>query len=158
MMDKAFEDLVKDPDIVNIMNKVASSFQKSMDFDEIQSIKLDTLWKCAKNYDLEKGAKFTTYLHNQLSYAFRNELKKKKCQVNLGELHSSVQQRYDYSRDAHDIVNGLPNHISRILEQRFLHNMTMVEIGKANGYSRETARRRLKNAIKICKKKHRELI
>ena len=88
----------------------------------------------------------------------RNELKKKKCQVNLGELHSSVQQRYDYSRDAHDIVNGLPNHISRILEQRFLHNMTMVEIGKANGYSRETARRRLKNAIKICKKKHRELI
>ena len=30
--------------------------------------------------------------------------------------------------------------------------MAMVEIGKANGYSRETARRRLKKAIKTCQK------
>ena len=157
-MDKTFEDLVKDPDIVNIMNKVSSNFQRGMDFDEIQSIKLDTLWKCVNNYDISRGAKFTTYLHNQLNYAFRNGLKKKRPQINLGELHTSVVDKHDYSQDAHDVVNGLPNHISRILEQRYLYNMTMVEIGKANGYSRETARRRLKNAIKICKKKHREVI
>ena len=37
-----------------------------------------------------------------------------------------------------------------IIEQRFYHNMTMKEIGKKNGYSRETARRRLKNAVKMC--------
>ena len=153
-MDKTFEDLVKDPDIVNIMNKVSSNFQRGMDFDEIQSIKLDTLWKCVNNYDISRGAKFTTYLHSQLNYAFRNWLKKKRSQINLGELHTSVMDKHDYSQDAHDVVNGLPNHISRILEQRYLYNMTMVEIGKANGYSRETARRRLKNAIKICKKKH----
>lgn len=157
-MDKTFEDLVKDPDIVNIMNKVSSKFQNNIDFDDIQSVKLDTLWKCVENYDSTKGAKFTTYLHNQLNYAFRNNLKKKKPQVNLGELHTSVVGSHDYSRDAHDVVNGLPTDISHILEQRYLYNMTMVEIGQANGYSRETARRRLKNAIKICRKKHRELI
>ena len=157
-MDKTFEDLVKDPDIVNIMNKVSSNFQRGMDFDEIQSIRLDTLWKCVNNYDETRGAKFTTYLHSQLNYAFRNWLKKKRSQINLGELHTSVMDKHDYSQDAHDVVNGLPNHISRILKQRYLYNMTMVEIGKANGYSRETARRRLKNAIKICKKKHREVI
>ena len=145
-MDKVFEDLVEDPDIVNIMNKVSSKFQNNIDFDDIQSVKLDTLWKCVENYDSTKGAKFTTYLHNQLNYAFRNKLKKKRPEVNLGELHTSVVGSHDYSRDAH------------ILEQRYLYNMTMVEIGKANGYSRETARRRLKNAIKICRKKHRELI
>ena len=157
-MDKSFEDLVEDPDIVNIMNKVSCSFQKGLDFDEIQSIKLDTLWKCVKNYDSSKGAKFTTYLHNQLNYAFRNEAKKKKSQVNLGELHTSVPEKHDYSVDAYDLVSGLPNHISTILKQRFLYQMTMVEIGRANGYSRETARRRLKNAIKICRKKHHDLI
>ena len=157
-MDKSFEDLVEDPDIVNIMNKVSCSFQKGLDFDEIQSIKLDTLWKCVKNYDTSKGAKFTTYLHNQLNYAFRNEAKKKKSKVNLGELHTNVPEKYDYSVDAYDLVSGLPNHISTILKQRFLYQMTMVEIGRANGYSRETARRRLKNAIKICRKKHHDLI
>ena len=67
-MDKSFEDLVEDPDIVNIMNKVSCNFQRGLDFDEIQSIKLDTLWKCVKNYDTSKGAKFTTYLHNQLNF------------------------------------------------------------------------------------------
>mgnify|MGYP003679755676 FL=1 len=157
-MDKTFEGLVKDPDIVNIMNKVSSKFQRGVDFDDIQSVKLDTLWKCVENYDAAKGAKFTTYLHNQLSYAFRNVLKKKKSHFNLGELHTSVMDKHDYSRDASDVVNGLPKHVSHILEQKYLYNMTMVEIGNANGYSRETARRRLQNAIKICKKKHQDVI
>ena len=157
-MDKNFEDLVKDPDVVNIMNKVSSKFQKGIDRDDVQSVQLDTLWKCLNHYDESKGAKFTTYLHNQLTFAFKNHLKKQKQQLNLGDLHSNIIDRHDYSRDAHDLVNGLPKHISNILEQRYIYNMTMVEIGNANGYSRETARRRLKNAIKICKKKHRELI
>ena len=157
-MDKIFEGLAKDPNIVNIMNKVSSKFQGGIDFDEIQSINLDTLWKCLQNYDATRGAKFTTYLHNQLTYAFKNKLKKNKPQINLGELHTSVEGGYDYSGDARDVIHGLPTDISQILEQRYLHNMTMVEIGQANGYSRETARRRLKNAIKICKKKHKEHI
>jgi DNA-directed RNA polymerase specialized sigma24 family protein len=38
-----------------------------------------------------------------------------------------------------------------LLEQRFFHNMTMTEIADENGYSRETARRRLKKAIRMCK-------
>jgi len=110
------------------------------------------------NYDESKGAKFTTYLHNQLNYAFKSELKKQRPDHHLGDIHSDVKQKENCSREVHDLVSGLPNHISRILMQRFLYNMTMVEIGKANGYSRETARRRLRNAIKICKKKHHDLI
>ena len=157
-MDRVFEDLVEDPDIVNIMNKVVSKFQKGLDLDEIQSVKLETLWKCVENYDTSKGAKFTTYLHNQLNYAFINKLKKKKSHFNLGEINSSIIDDRDHSHDAHDVMNGLPNDISQILHQKYFYNMTMVEIGKANGYSRETARRRLKNAINICKKKHRDLI
>ena len=56
-----------------------------------------------------------------------------------------------------DLIGGLPDSVSNILQQRYVYNMTMVEVGKANGYSRETARRRLKNAIKICKKKNKQL-
>ena len=50
-----------------------------------------------------------------------------------------------------DIINGLEPETANILEQRFYENMTMKEIGRRNGYSRETARRKLKNAIKTCK-------
>ena len=50
-----------------------------------------------------------------------------------------------------EIVNGLDQQHVDIIHQRFYKNMTMKEIGKENGYSRETARRRVKNAIKSCK-------
>ena len=41
---------------------------------------------------------------------------------------------------------------AKLIRQRYLDNMTMKEIGVANGYSRETARRRVLSAVKICKK------
>ena len=157
-MDKSFEDLLKDPNIVNIMNKVSLRYNRHFHADDIESAQMLTLWKCVENFDESKGAKFTTYLHNQLNYAFKSELKNQRPDHHLGDIHPDVKQKEGYSIEVHDLVSGLPNHISRILEQRFLYNMTMVEIGRANGYSRETARRRLRNAIKICKKKHHDLI
>ena len=168
----SIEDLLKDSNVVNIMNAVANRYSKSIDSDEIESIKMITLWKCRDKYDPDRGAKFTSYLYQQLSFAFKNELKKKKKMVYLDNLSldfigctgGKSRQRYldaptqiasarmNSSLEFSDTLNGLPEDVSNILQQRFISNMTMVEIAKANGYSRETARRRLKRAIKICKK------
>tara|TARA_R110002020_G_scaffold71388_4_gene184431 strand:+ start:674 stop:1153 length:480 start_codon:yes stop_codon:yes gene_type:complete len=146
---------LKNTDVVNIMNAVANKYCKAIDLDEIESIKMLTLWKCSKKFDPEKGAKFTSYLYQQLSFAFKNELKKKKNiwyrdnnQIDM----SKPNDKYDTSVEFNDTISGLPDEVNKILQQRFLGNMTMVEIAEANGYSRETARRRLKSAIKICKK------
>jgi RNA polymerase sigma factor (sigma-70 family) len=114
-----------------------------------------TLWKCIEKYDPDRGAKFTSYLYQQLSFAFKNELKKKKQMWYRDNAQIDIISNND-DHDSHiefrDTISGLPEDVSTILRQRFLGNMTMVEIAKANGYSRETARRRLKTAIKICKK------
>jgi len=151
------ENYLKNPDIVNIMNAVSNKYSKSIDLDEIESIKMLTLWKCVKKYDPDRGAKFTSYLYQQLSFAFKNELKKKKQmwyrdnnQIDMSNINGVSKS--DLSIEFSDTISGLPDDVSMILKQRFLGNMTMVEIAKANGYSRETARRRLKRAIKICKK------
>ena len=56
--------------------------------------------------------------------------------------------------EMYDMIDGLPPDIAKVLEQRFVYSMTMNEIGSANGYSRETARRRLINAIQVCKKRN----
>ncbi len=149
------ENYLKNPDVVNIMNAVSNKYSKSIDLDEIDSIKMLTLWKCIKKFDPDRGAKFTSYLYQQLSFAFKNELKKKKqmwyrdnAQIDSANSNDS----YDSHIEFRDTISGLPEDVSTILQQRFLGNMTMVEIAKANGYSRETARRRLQTAIKICKK------
>ena len=154
-MDK-IDKLLKDPNIVNIMNAVSSRYTRSIDRDEIESIKMITLWKCIDKYDASRGAKFTSYLYQQLSFAFKNELKKRKQMIYLDSVKldfiKSDSVYRDSSREFIDTLLGLPEDVSSILKQRYLGNMTMVEIAKANGYSRETARRRLKRAIKMCKK------
>jgi RNA polymerase sigma factor (sigma-70 family) len=150
-MDRKFEDYFEDQNILNIMNKVANYYKKAVDLDEVESIKMDTLWKCVNKYQKDRGAKFTSYLYQQLTYAFKNRIKKKKVEFSCDTLE---KQDFNMSskKEVYDIMHGLSDEIKNILNQRFFQNMTMVEIAKANGYSRETARRRLKNAIKKCKK------
>lgn len=155
------ETYLKNPDVVNIMNAVSNKYRKSIDLDEIESIKMTTLWKCIDKFDPLRGAKFTSYLYQQLSFAFKNELKKKKQVWNRDNNQIDAITNYDSQEaklDFNDTISGLPDDVAKILEQRFLGNMTMVEIAKANGYSRETARRRLKKAIKICKKSNGQLV
>ena len=150
-MDKSFEDYLNDTNIVNIMNKVASRYKRAIDLDEIESIKMLTLWKCVDKYDPERGAKFTSYLYQQLQWALKNKLKKKKIEYGCDNIEKT-DSGAKIAMEARDVMLGLDPEVQNILSQRFFYNMTMVEIAQANGYSRETARRRLKTAIKICKK------
>lgn len=150
-MDKNFEEYWKSIDIQNIMNKVASRYKNAIDFDDIESIKMQTLWKCIDKYDPNRGTKFTSYLYQQITFAFKNKLKKKRVEFNSGSLEK-VDIKNKSRMDVLDILIGLDPEMRDILNKRFYYNMTMVEIGQSNGYSRETARRRLEKAIKICKK------
>lgn len=138
-----------DSNVSNIMNKVANRYRRNIDLDEIESIKMNTLWKCIEKHDEEKS-KFTSFLYSQLSYALKNKVKKKKLEYNCSSIEKT-DYKAEISLEYIDIVSGLPDEARNIINQRFYQNLTMKEIGRINGYSRETARRRLKNAINICK-------
>jgi RNA polymerase sigma factor (sigma-70 family) len=168
----SIEKLSKDSNIENIMNSVANKYSRAIDRDEIESIKMITLWKCKDKYDPTKGTKFTSYLYQQLTFALKNELKKKRKMMHVDNSQLDLMARTghgvsavgrsvdgscmgssaDHRLEFDDVLTGLPEDVSNILRQRYMGNMTMVEIGRENGYSRETARRRLKRAVKICKK------
>ena len=150
-MDKIFEEKWESSDVQNIMNKVANRYRTAIDFDDIESIKMQTLWRCIDRYDSDKGTKFTSYLYQQLSFAFKNKLKKKRREYNVDTIES-VDRQMQHAMQVRDMITGLDPEHADVLNKRFYHNMTMQEIGNSNGYSRETARRRLKTALKICKK------
>ena len=166
-----------------IMNKVANHYSKNLDFDDIESAKMSTLWHCIQKYDESRGSKFTSYLFQQLNFAMRNLYKQKKKDYNMvqynnppsdgavesdrgvkwsagsvvqscaeeGQSDYAVDAKSQQYRDCYDIVTGLDDEDAQIIRQRFYENLTMKEIGVANGYSRETARRRVKRAIDSCK-------
>lgn len=149
-LNEKFEEKWNDSNVRNIMNKVSNRYKRNIDLDDIESIQMNTLWQCIEKYDEERGTKFTSYLYQQLSYAMKNKVKKKRVEFQVEEFDKQ-DTNYSNKLKVLDIMGGLDSETVNILEQRFFHNMTMKEIGKKNGYSRETARRRLRNAIKICK-------
>lgn len=146
-MDKKMRELLSDHNILGIMNAVGSKY-RSIDQDQLESIKLNTLWECAKKYDPKKGTKFTSYLYQNLVYAFKNELKK-----NIREFATESIELNTPARASNytDIFDGLPKEYANLLEQKYIYNMTMNEIGKKNGYSRETARRKVAKAVNFYK-------
>lgn len=149
-INQQFEEKWNDSNIRNIMNKIANGYKRNIDIDDIESIQMNTLWKCIEKYDKNRGTKFTSYLYQQLSYAFKNKVKKKRVEFHVEDFDTQ-DTNYCKRLEVIDVMHGLKADDVNILEQRFYKNMTMKEIGKRNGYSRETARRKLKNAIKTCK-------
>lgn len=151
ILNNNFEEYWKSSDVQNIMNKVANRYKNSIDMDDIESIKMQTLWRCIDKYDESRGTKFTSYLYQQITFAFKNKLKKKRMEFNNDSIEKQDINTVN-KMEVFDILTGLEPELRDVIDKRFYHNMTMVEIGESNGYSRETARRRLKKALKICKK------
>ena len=145
-----FEKYLDSSEIKSLMNKAVYNFKKSIDFEELESIKMLTLWKCVNKYDKDKGAKFTSFLFSQLGFAGKNHLKKKRKEYNCEKIE--VCDMRNDTGEFFDTLDGLPEEVVKIIRQRFIYNMTMTEIGSQNGYSRETARRRLLRAVRLCKK------
>ena len=157
-MDKTFEELWQDKNIRNIMNSVCSHYRRSLDFDDVESLQMEVLWKSMQKFDATRGTKFTSYLYCQISYALKNLLKKRKPEFTGIDLFDPLDHDYENRIQALEILSDADEETKDLLEKRFYHNMTMLEIGKTNGYSRETARRKLRKAIKSCKKKYSEVV
>ena len=113
-MDKEMRKLLSDPNVVGIMNAVGSRY-RTIDPDQLDSIKLNTLWECAKKYDPTRGTKFTSFLYQNLTFAFKNELKKKirEFATETIELNTAAKAT-DYT----DIFDGVPSEHAELLKQK----------------------------------------
>ena len=132
----SIKELLENPRINGIIYKVFNRYRRAIDLDELDSIKMTILWDCANRYDPSKGAQFTSFLYQQLTFACKNELKKRKNEFNnienlemlknmgIKNTHKSANIS-DKSRDRsmhsghemYDMIDGLPPDIAKVLEQ-----------------------------------------
>jgi RNA polymerase sigma factor (sigma-70 family) len=147
-MDKTFNEAVNNVDYTRIMDKVCSKYSNSVDPDDLSSMRLNTLWDCVKKYDPERGMKFSSYLYQQLTFAIKNSLKKKRREFTNIPIEKPKMEYENISL----ILSDLPKEYENLLRQKYLGNMTMEEIGRENGYSRETARRKINKAINLYRR------
>ena len=149
--DNDFEKALKDSNNQRIMNKVSCKYMKSISYDDLESEKLIVLWECLKTYDPSRKKKFTSFLYQKLDWRYKKLIREKRRQrsINCDNLDlRNFGKGPDSERKILAYTDGLPIHLARVITQYYLDNMTIEEIGNKNHYSRETARRLIKKAIK----------
>lgn len=154
--EQSFNKKLKNPVIQKIMGKVCNRYlSKVCSKDEIQSLKMYTLWACVRNY--KKGstsAQFTSYLYRSLkNNARRLRSQKSKKELTFIDNIEYVKDNRDIqeARDILESIKDLNPDLHNVLVQKFFYKMTNDEIGKANGYGKETARKRVKKALNLCR-------
>jgi RNA polymerase sigma factor (sigma-70 family) len=126
--------------------------------DEIKSIMMNTLWDCLGKYNSAKNVKFSSYLYRSIQNNSRRVYKKKAKEFKnvqiIDNFHSVLSYDNKAKEEVRDILNDLQSknaELHQVIIQKFYYRMTNKEIGEANGYGKEAARKKLKKAIELCR-------
>jgi RNA polymerase sigma factor (sigma-70 family) len=151
------EEALQNKEFKRIIHSASAKYVKYLDPDDLHSLQMVTLWECLEKYDETAKMKFVTYLYTKIGYAIKNLIKKNKRNPfyteNTHLLEDSSIGASSIVRNKARVHQALFNSSDtdrELLEQRFYSNMTIKEIGEKNGYSKETARRKIQQALKKC--------
>lgn len=156
-----FDNAMNDENYTNLMYRIANKNLSTVcSRDEIKSIVMSTLWRCVNQYNPNKStAKFTSYLYSSMENNTRRLYKKKiavkkEKQLNENIFISNTVCDESIKREVFDILESLKDideDSYNILIQKYYYNMTNKEIGQSNGYGKESARKKVKKALELCR-------
>ena len=92
------DDALENIDYIKIMDSVCGKYSKTIDPDDISSLRLEILWKCLNSFDESRGVKFTTFLYQQLNYAMMNQLRIRRREKNGAYHHLTMYTKYKRDR------------------------------------------------------------
>ena len=147
-----FELKYKNKDNANIIRAVTKKYSNALSQDERKTCGMYGLWKCIQGHDPKYGRKFTTSLFMHVEWECRRELsKKKRSKISLlGELDEQVPCDKTFSGGL-EIFECLNEKQASMIYQRFYQNMTLEEIGRLQGFSKEAARQNINKILKHIK-------
>tara|TARA_B100001113_G_scaffold264732_1_gene219684 strand:- start:153 stop:659 length:507 start_codon:yes stop_codon:yes gene_type:complete len=158
--DKELREALNNRDNINVMNKICSKYTDIICYEELKRCRLISLWEALKSYDPSKGkCKFTSFLCNRLFWEIQKQLYEinKARRIPKSDSASTLISEICHSKENSDnleideIFENLDNNSRDILFKRFYESKTAKEIGQDNGYGRETARRRINEALEKLK-------
>jgi RNA polymerase sigma factor (sigma-70 family) len=131
-----------------VMYRVTFRYRKVLDEDERKTAAMLGLKRTLESHDESFGQKFTTSLWRFCDWECKRLLKSKQSfnknsskTKSLSYLDKIAVDKTEDTIDVRDCLDKLPSEYRDILKQYYFEQQTMEEIGKINGYSRETARK-----------------
>jgi RNA polymerase sigma factor (sigma-70 family) len=149
-----------------VMGAVFRRYSHLIDQDELERCGMEATWEALRYHDPRFKQRFTTSLHRFAKWVCQRETRKRhdryaQLKVRLkGDLDVAVPENSVLEDIQHirECMKQLPPEDQRLIEQRYFNEMTVDEMGQANGYSRETARHKSNKAMEslreVC---HRDL-
>lgn len=149
--DAEYEEAQENINYKKIMHAASGRFKKIIPPNELKRCKLMGLWEALRRFDPSYNRKFTSYLYDQVKYQCL-----KYISMNSRWTAECISNQYDFeapseNKDLKMVLTMLTPEEQELINQRFIMRMTLKEIGEANGYSHEIARRRINDIIKILK-------
>jgi len=159
-----FELAYKNSDNIKLINSVTRKYSKQIDYDDLIDCGLQALWNCLKKHEPGRQ-KFTSSLYKFVNWECLRKLEEKKrniktvSMVNLNEDYDESQSKYekaknDVKKEILDYLELLNNDDREILIDYYYNGMTMEEIGHKNGFSKQTAKNKIKKALTLLRKKY----
>lgn len=156
--DEEFARAFRDRDNVGIIRGVTQSFTQ-LGQDERDSCALNGLWRTLMYHQDGKGNKFTTSLHRFVRWECQRALSRQKKappplpSVNIPDPSYSQEQteREDTLSHIRDRLLSLPEPLRVAVEDYYFNNMTMQAIGNKHGYSKESARLKIRRGLALLK-------
>jgi RNA polymerase sigma factor (sigma-70 family) len=170
---KAWRGLPEDEDSLrrasdnrSIISAVLQKYSKIVPPDELERCGYNAMWRCLQYHDDKYGQKFTTSLHRFTEWECRRALqvarggrgKRKDIKV-LPLVEDLVDPRIEQEHKKEDLehvrecIDLMPEPWQRkVIQEYYLGGMTMEQVGRANGYSKETARKRIQKALNTLRR------
>jgi RNA polymerase sigma factor (sigma-70 family) len=145
-----YEDALQDSTNQRVMIAVITSF--GIRPEKRQEIMQAAMMRCCKQHRCDRGQKFTTSLYRFTRWECQNFIRgavrapKMMSLVDIPEPAVPVHDRQDEIDHIHECLTLLSRKDRALIQQYYLDNMTLEEIGTANQYSRAAAHQNLVKA------------
>jgi RNA polymerase sigma factor (sigma-70 family) len=151
--DLEFEEALSNEHYIGIMELASKNFRMSMSREELKSCKYIALWTSLKKYDETRyTAKFTTYLFLNVKYECMKYVNLESRHKQRFKIVENIEVAAEEENNLELLIELIPEEFRSVVKQKFLDNKTLHEIGKAHGYSHETARKNIQRGLSYIKK------
>lgn len=153
----------------HIITNVLKDYRSQLSEDELKTCGMMALWRCLSYHRAEFGQKLTTSLHRFVRWECDREInrrtgKRKKHRPKVvalpdvseeaGRQHRGREPMPDMQEDLDHVMyylEMLPEEQKAVVRQYYVDGLTMSEIGRVNGYSKETARIRVTKSVEALR-------
>lgn len=147
-MNETFNTAWENVDYQKVMNHAVRPYSKQIPYEDLNQCKCIALWECIRHFKPNKGSKFTSFLHEKTRWQCLKFFESHKIKHRTHKLDDYPYQSKELAEvDFNDLLDQLPEHDGVVLRQKYVEGKTLHEIGAANGYCYETARKKLIKAV-----------